>query len=375
MRRLSELQWEAKERGLAYPATATKEELMDILAAYYLIDRSRGGYQCLKQLPVMLARNTKDLPDVTREVILEGSGWIAEEKLDGVRAKLHLGLTSNRIDSRHRSDITYEFVEKTECLPHLRNLDGSRFAGTILDGELLMPEMLIKIGKTQTDSYLTATTATVNSSPDRALQIQRTVGFCSFFMFDIPFYQGTDIRNEPYALRYKLLEEVFEHLRVTASWGRGVYLPVRCTSGLSVFSEKLIAAGAEGVMLKRLDWPYESGKRSKGMYKLKKQKDIDCFVTGFVPGTGEFSGLVGALLVSIYESGQICEIGAVQPGDLAFRRSISMPGSGELAANMYGKVVEVSYMCKTKNNRRRHAVLKRFRPDKTADDCVEKGEV
>jgi len=373
----SELQYKAECMGIRLRGTETTEELKDVLAAtmrspaYWGAEADPSLLPLLPQLPVMLARNVTELSEVELAFMLtnEEEKWIAEEKLDGVRAKLHLlGSGDNRIDSRHRSDVTYEYVEKTGCLPHLAGLEHG-CDGTVLDGELLMPVECINDGKTQTDSYLTATTATVNSSPQRAIELQKRFGECVFWAFDILFLQGKDVRPKAYTERYAELDLVREHLKYRNGFPHYIMGPARCVRGIKSFYERYVAGGGEGVMLKRLDCPYEGGKRSKGMYKWKKSKDLDVFVTGFVPGKGEFRGLVGALLVSVMVGGKAIEVGAVQPGDLAFRQSISTVGDGCLTDNMYGKVVEVSYLCKTKNGRLRHVVLKRFRPDKNCYDC------
>lgn len=368
MRRLAELEHEATSYGIKIPPPGcfTKSDLMDLLAEYY---REHGEYPnpLLPQLDVMLARNAKDLKDFDVVLANKGGLWIAEEKLDGVRAKLHLGATYNRIDSRHRSDITYEYVEKTDCLPHLRNLTNWS-NGTVLDGELIMPVETISEGKTDTDSYLTSTTATVNSKPGRAIELQEKVGYCNYHVFDILFHRGEDVRDYPYSHRYELARAVCTQLIEKSS---NIKMPTRCYGrAFRNFFTTLVAGGGEGIMLKRLDWTYDSGKRSKGMYKLKKQAGMDCFITGFVPGEGEFSGLVGALCVSVMAvGGTPREVAAIQPGDYAFRKRISL-ACGSLSDEWYGKVVEVTYLCKTKNNRLRHAVLKRFRPDKTMHDCT-----
>jgi len=372
MKNKSELQHEVVEAGICIDPRSgkyTKEMLMDMLATLY---RKQDVQRppLLPQLPVMLARKVKDLHENELDAILDSpkGAWIAEEKLDGVRAKLHLESTSNRIDSRHRSDVTYEYVEKTNGLPHLRNI-RHYIPGTVLDGELLMPASKITDGKTVTDSVLTSTTATINSLPGRAIELQERFGYCQFYAFDILFHCGRDVRQLPYSFRYKLLCGV--HIALTSYLC--FRLPTHRDKKFIDFYHHIIKRGGEGIMLKRLDWPYEGSKRSKGMYKLKKEEEIDCFITGFVPGEGEFSGLVGSLLVSVFEddrSLQKQEIAAVQPGDLGFRNKISL-ADGSLCEDMYGKVVEVSYLCKTKNDRLRHAVLERFRPDKNMYDCKE----
>ncbi|GAH73888.1 unnamed protein product, partial [marine sediment metagenome] len=136
----------------------------------------------------------------------------------------------------------------------------------------------------------------------------------------------------------------------------------------AAFYKEVVREGGEGIMLKKLSHPYEGGKRSKGMFKWKKHKDMDCFITGFMPGKGDFAGLVGSLLVSVLKKGKAVEVAAVQPGTLDFRREITTPG-GELKDALYSKVVEVSYLTETKNRRLRHAVLVKFRPEKNIYDC------
>lgn len=376
MRNLSELHHEAMSLKLIktelHVGSYTKEQLMDLLAVSHREHDVTGRPTLLPQLSVMLARNVKDLDEHLFDGMLNNKDqWIAEEKLDGMRAKLHLISSGhNRIDSKHRSDVTYEYVEKTDCLPHLRDLKHN-FPGTVLDGELIMPAEKIKNGKTDTDSVLTSTLATVNSHPERAKELQRAYGYCRYYMFDMLFLNGKDIRAMAYRQRYKLVRELQNYLFHTNS-GNFVRLPVRRGNCFGAFYKDQVDSGGEGIMLKRLDWPYESGKPSKGMYKWKKQKFMDCFVTGFVPGKGEFSGLVGALLVSVIGRGRTTrEVAAIQPGDLHYRKLIS-EADGSLCDGIYGKVVEVAYLCETKNERLRHAVLRRWRPDKTMYDC--KGE-
>lgn len=378
MRKLDELYHEASQRGLVYPnAKYTKAQLMDKLATYY---RKQHSGLLLPQHAVMLARNVKDISEVQLEKMLDAkssSPWVAEEKLDELRAKLHLGATSNRIDTRHISDVTYEYNERTAQLPHLANM-MHQLAGTVLDGGLQSPVEKINCGKTKTVNWLTSTTAIVNSSPERAMELQRAVGCCNFYVWDILFYCGNDVRNMRYEARYSLLIDIREQLA-----NRYIKMLPRCVQGIEAFYKKIVRAGGEGIMLKHLEMPYiDAGpggcRRPKAMYKMKKHKEVDCFITGYVPGEGEFSGLVGSLLVSVMKDNRQVEIGAIQPGDLTFRNAITVPGSGELIQDMYNKVVEVSYLCKTKNNRMAHAVIGEhgfratlFNASKTANQCTE----
>jgi len=344
----------------------TKEALMDMLAAHYHKD-DVPGQRLLTQLPVMLARNVKDLKPAAFTRIQENKNglWVAEEKLDGLRAKWHLGAASNRIDSRNRSVKTYEYTEKTDCLPHLRDLKHN-IPGTVLDGELIMPVKEIHDGQTQTTSWLTTSNATVNSSPERAIYLQKKYGYCRYFIFDILFLCGLDLREFTYRERYAKLIDVAAHLRAR---GGVINMPLRRDRNFGRFYRNMVAQGGEGLMLKRLDWPYITTGRCKGEWKWKKYEELDGFVTGFIPGEGEFSGLVGSLLISIFDSNGVKqEVAAVQPGKLPFRQEISL-ADGDMIDTMYGKVYTINYLQKTKNDRCRHAVIERPRPDKNMYDC------
>jgi len=371
MKNKSELQHEVASLDLnRHLSTAgfTKEDLMDCLAEHYR-EKNKGSLPPLiPQYSVMLAQKAKHLESNKFDALLDNKSglWIAEVKKDGIRAKLHLGPSSNRIDSRHRSDITYEYVEKTDCLPHLKNMRHF-IPGTVLDGELQMPVSKMKDGKTDTIDVLTSTLAAVNSLPGRAVELQMKFGYCSFFAFDVLFYCGNDVRQLPYGERYKLLCSIHLAL-VSYPFFR---LPLQCDHNFINFYHQIVKTGGEGIMLKRTDWPYQSRGRGRGWFKLAKGKETDAFITGFVAGEGEFSGLIGSLLVSTMIDGKQVEIGAVQPGGLSFRNKISL-ADGSLVESMYNKVVQVSYMHKTKNNRLRHAVLDHFSPDKDPSECTER---
>ncbi len=369
MKKKAEVRHEAELAGLVKQGVHvyTKEALMDMLVEHYHKSDVQGQ-RLVAQLPVMLARNVKDLKPVQFEGLRENKNglWIAEEKLDEVRAKWHLGEANNRIDSRNRSDVTYEYVEKTAVLPHLKNF-VHKIPGTVLDGGLRMPVKEIHDGKTQTVDWLTTTTAVVNAKPARALYLQEKYGYCQYFIYDILYYQGTNVRKYDYKARYKLVCEVHKQLRSILTIVR---LPLHVASSFEAFYRSIVAAGGEGLMLKRLDWPYVDHGRCKGEFKWKKYKELDGFVTGFIPGEGEFSGLVGSLLISIFDkNGGKQEVAAVQPGKLTFRKEISL-ADGDMIDTMYGKVYTVGYLQKTKNARLRHAVIERPRPDKNMYDCI-----
>ena len=73
-------------------------------------------------------------------------------------------------------------------------------------------------------------------------------------------------------------------------------------------------AGLEGIMGKKLDSPYEPGKRSGAWVKLKNRMGQELVIAGWVEGEGKRRGLPGALLVGYYDNGEFVYAGKVGTG-------------------------------------------------------------
>ena len=57
--------------------------------------------------------------------------------------------------------------------------------------------------------------------------------------------------------------------------------------------DKLVAKGAEGVMLRAPNSPYDP-KRSSYLLKVKQLFDDECKIIGYKKGTGKYAGMLGA---------------------------------------------------------------------------------
>jgi ATP-dependent DNA ligase len=344
--------------------TYSKEEIMDILADILYT----GKRKWLPQLPVMLLKNVKDLETQQLNEMMSDKNWFVEEKIDGVRAKLHFVNNTVRIDTRHRSVRTYLFTEITDNFPALQSLGSAYFNGTVLDGELVMSSKV-------TGRTLTSTTTVVNSGPEEARGIQEMFGPCLFVGFDMLFFRRTDCREDRYSNRFSMLERcIFNCL----SDSHIIRPPARTVCGnighVTRFFDDIVEKGGEGVVLKHCDGAYECGKRSKFQWKWKKGGKMLCFISGGTPGKGNFAGMLGAFIISVIDekTGKACEVGAVQPGDFQFRKSaakVKDDNKVDLRSDLYGKVVEVNYMDITVNGRLQHAVISRFVEDKARKDC------
>jgi len=69
-------------------------------------------------------------------------------------------------------------------------------------------------------------------------------------------------------------------------------------AALILLRDKLVAQGAEGLMLRRGDSLYRAG-RSGDLLKVKPRDDADATVIAHLPGKGKYRGMLGALLVEM----------------------------------------------------------------------------
>lgn len=364
-RRLEDLISECAEQGLALPEKYGKRELEQLLA-----QRALNQDDILSQIEVMCAHDFKDYSEQEKEEILDSPEWVAEEKLNGDRMKVHITADGLRLDGRTKSVSTYIYTERTENFPHFKNCRALKvYAGTVLDAEILMLNESIDTGSVITVGTLSSTSATVNCAPEKAIEIQNRVGNAHLFVFDIVRWCGKKFEGTTFERRREVLEKIFvSHPELEQA---NIHLVPQRLDKREFFQE-IVDAGGEGIMLKDLSGLYGEGKRVRAQLKWKKVYTIDAFVTGWVKAKEDrgWANLVGALEVSIIDDrGKIHAVGAPQPGTLEFRKEISNP-DGSLKAEWYGKCVEVQGNEWTKRMRLQHCVLVRWRPDKNKEDCI-----
>ena len=145
---------------------------------------------------------------------LADSSNIIEEKFDGTRALVYFMsqqvfdpekniLTEEytgfcRVFSRRVSKKTNFYVENSDSVPQIREIDVPDLAGTILDGEMFINGLPFK-----------EVSSTLNCLWDKAVDRQIEKGFISLHAFDILFYKGIDLRKMPLERR-----KVYLHLAV-----------------------------------------------------------------------------------------------------------------------------------------------------------------
>lgn len=355
MRSLPELVAQARSLGVD-PSGRRREDLMDA------IRDTIGDFDPALQIDPMKAKDSKQdveslgLSAALAKLTANGE-WVMEPKLDGARVRLFLGPDGNKLTTAKRSVKTFAYIQREDNFPHIRDAVAPELAGTIIDGEILA------VNPDGGEHLLNDTVALTNSRPEVAVRAQRERRIAvHFHAFDVLAYRGVDLTSETLRDRRSHLDLVLAQMSTDVR-------AVPQVPADESYIAACLAAGYEGVMVKRLDSIYRPGKRSADWVKIKPFSTFDAFVTGYVPGTGKNTGLVGALKMSLLgDDGrpvEICQHGAFTDD---MRRELTA-ADGSLKPEWYGAVMELQGQGVTKGMRVRHPHLVRLRPDKDEAGC------
>lgn len=292
--------------------------------------------------------------------------WWFEPKLDGIRALAYLRDGTARLRSRRGNDITRQYPGL------IRALAAQPVSTMVVDGEIVAPD---DRGVPSFERLQQRMNLTRDEDIARAeLQIPVT-----YQVFDLLYLDGFDLTGVPLAQRRALLE------RVLAAIGP-VGLVARFEAEGEAAYEAAVNLGLEGVIAKRRDSRYESGRRSAAWLKVKVTRSDDFVVGGFSLGEGTRAQTFGALLLGSFDDvGRLVYAGHVGSGfdqrdleELRARldrlRTDACPFAEPPPLNaptVWTRpevVVEVKFAERTREGRLRSPVFLRVRDDKPASD-------
>lgn len=105
----------------------------------------------------------------------------------------------------------------------------------------------------------------------------------AYYVFDLLYLDGFDLRAAPLAERRRVLESFLKEVKAP---GR-ILLSEEFEDGPALFKQAC-SLDLEGILAKRRDAPYRSG-RSEAWLKVKCVKRAEFYIVGFVPGPGGLS--------------------------------------------------------------------------------------
>jgi bifunctional non-homologous end joining protein LigD len=212
--------------------------------------------------------------------------WSWEIKLDGYRLMARIEDAEVRLITRGGHDWSSKMPALVKALQSLR------LESAWLDGEIVV------MGKNGTPDF-----HALQNSFDRS----RTETI-DYFLFDLPYLEGHDLRATPLVQRRQLLKQLLdehphEHLRFSADFD----------ADAATILESARRMGLEGVIAKRKDAPYES-RRTETWLKLKNKLRQEFVVVGYSDrSSGEAE--IGSLLLGVHDDrGQLVYVGNVGTG-------------------------------------------------------------
>ncbi|NMI04412.1 DNA ligase [Paenibacillus sp. SZ31] len=229
---------------------------------------------------------------ISRATLPTGPQWIAQVKWDGVRMLAYEDGQELRLVNRRLHDRTAQYPE----LVTPRNLcSGSSY---ILDGEVIALDP-----DTGKPSFYHVLRRDRMSRPEGIAQAIHQIPV-TYMVFDILFYEGQWVTDQPLADRQRLLHEVLN----TAPHVQEVTNTLDAASLLTVMRQHQM----EGIVCKDLTSSYGIQGKDQRWQKVKIMHDVSAMIGGVTYR----SGIVNAVAIGVYDGPNFVYIGHVGTGKL-----------------------------------------------------------
>jgi bifunctional non-homologous end joining protein LigD len=209
--------------------------------------------------------------------------WQFEIKWDGYRVLAYINGSKVDLVSRNGRSYTKKYHPITKELQDWGNQ-------AILDGELVVAD---------------------EKGIARFQQLQHwkseADGELMYYVFDLLWYKGEDLRGWPLSDRIQLLQDILPAAHPSIRMGFSIR-----GRGTEIL-DSARQMGLEGVIAKRLGSTYQSGKRSPDWLKIKTQNRQEAIIVGYTKKE-DTPKLFSALLLGLYKNGQLQYAGKVGTG-------------------------------------------------------------
>ncbi len=233
-----------------------------------------------------------------QEIIAKIGPCVAEPKFDGFRLQIHIDKSGGKpkiyFFSRNLLDMSDMYPDLVHALMPLA------VENVIFEGEAISFDP-------NTGTFMPFQ-ETVKRKRKHDIAVKAHEMPLQIFLFDILYLDGQSLMDLPFTERRRKLVMLINDSSVDKVLVHVAHdVNITNADELERYFLAQIAAGLEGVLVKRPDSPYRPGKRNFNWIKLKRLASghlldsIDCVVLGYYYGSGKRAAFgIGALLVGVY---------------------------------------------------------------------------
>ena len=231
----------------------------------------------------------------------QGDAWVHEIKFDGYRLILRKEGRTVRVLTRNQHDWTDRFLRLAEAVR------GLATDTAVLDGEavVLDEQGVSRFGLLQKalgDSAKRGRgfrAGRAEPTNDNAIR---------FYAFDLLYLDGHDLQRCPLTTRKRVLARL-----ITQADSPTLLYSDHLEGSGPVFHQQACGHDLEGIISKRRDATYESGRRAGSWIKSKCSRRQEFVIVGYTDPAGSRTGF-GALLLATHVEGQLTYCGRVGTG-------------------------------------------------------------
>jgi DNA ligase-1 len=275
----------------------------DSVSYHALVEAEDNAARASRPYPFYLAYALEDGP----ELLGDPADWSAEWKWDGIRGQLIVREGEHFVWSRGEELMTDRFPELARARDFVPD-------GTVLDGEIL---------------------AWADGGPMSFNALQKRIGRktvpksllreapVAFYAYDLLEWQGADIRQQPFADRRGLLEELHGSMPPDAPIHLSPRVDFDSWDALAEIRGGSRDEKAEGLMLKRADSPYLSGRKKGDWWKWKLDPlTIDAVMIYAQSGHGRRANLFTDFTFAVWKGNDLVPFTKAYSGltDAEFRK-------------------------------------------------------
>ena len=234
----------------------------------------------LKGKKSAMPKNIKPMLATLVDESFDSDEWIYEIKWDGYRAVSYIN--GEKVDMRSRNELSFN-----KKFSSVANALKDWNVKAVVDGEV------VAMNKKGVSDFQQLQNILKNGKDNSNLL---------YYVFDIIWYNGYDLKDIPLVERKKILQEIIPQDNDIIKYSDHII-----GKGKSFFKEAL-KKGLEGVMAKKSDSVYAVGLRSKEWLKIKNNKRTEAIICGFTKGRNSRK-YFGAVILGKYFGKELKYIG------------------------------------------------------------------